>query len=70
MRQSINNFSQHSNQFGTLSEMVHGTWQDSVGDAFYRDIIQPMKEESSKMLTAMDELYSTLLNLKSEIDKI
>ena len=39
MRQSLNNFSQNSTQFGTLSETVRGTWQDSVGDAFYRDII-------------------------------
>lgn len=70
MRQSINNFSQKSTQFSTLSEKVHGTWQDSVGDAFYRDIIQPMKEESSKMSTAMEDLTSALYRIKEEIDKI
>lgn len=70
MRQSINIFSQHSNQFGTLSETVHGTWQDSVGDTFYRDIIQPMKEESSKISTAMEDLTSALYRIKEDIDKI
>lgn len=70
MRQSLNNFSQNSTQFGTLSETVRGTWQDSVGDAFYRDIIQPMREESSKMSTAMEDLTSALYRIKEEIDKI
>ncbi len=70
MRQLLNNFSQNSSQFGTLSETVNGTWQDSVGDAFYRDIIQPMKEESSKMSTAMEDLTSALYRIKEEIDKI
>lgn len=70
MRQSINNFTQNSTQFDTLSETVHGTWQDSVGDAFYRDIIQPLKEESSKMSTAMEDLTSTLYRIKEEIDNI
>lgn len=70
MRQSLNNFSQHSNQFSTLSETVHGTWQDSVGDAFYRDIIQPIKDESIKMTSAMEDLASSLYQIKAEIDKI
>lgn len=70
MRQSINRYIQQNNQFGTLSEAVHGTWQDSVGDAFYRDIIQPIKEESSKMSTAMEDLTSALYRIKEEIDKI
>lgn len=70
MRQSINSFSLQSAQFSTLSETVYGTWQDSVGDAFYRDIIQPMKEESSKMSTAMEDLTSALYRIKEEIDKI
>lgn len=70
MKQSINRFTQQNNQFGTLSEIVHGTWQDCVGDAFYRDIIQPMKEESSKMSTAMESLTLALYRIKEEIDKI
>ena len=70
MRQSINNFSRQSAQFGTLSDTVHGTWQDSVGDAFYRDIIQPMKDESTRMTTAMEDLTSELYRIKKEIDKI
>ena len=41
---------------------------DSVGDAFYRDIIQPMREESSKMSTAMEDLTSALYRIKEEID--
>lgn len=70
MRQLINKYIQQNNQFGSLSETIHGTWQDSVGDAFYRDIIQPMKEESSRMATSMEDLTSTLYRIKEEIDKI
>lgn len=70
MRQSINRYIQQNNQFGTLSETVRGTWQDSVGDAFYRDIIDPMKDLSSNMITAMEDLSSTLYRIKEEIDRI
>ena len=54
----------------SVSGNVRSTWNDVVGEAFYRDIIEPLKEQSSEMTTAMHELHSTLLNLKSEIDKI
>ena len=70
MRQSISNFVQSSSQMTQVSNTVRGTWQDNVGDAFYRDIIDPMKDLSSNMATAMENLSSTLYQIKEEIDKI
>ena len=70
MKQSISDFQHQSSQMLSVSGNVRSTWNDVVGEAFYRDIIEPLKEQSSEMTTAMDELHSTLLNLKSEIDKI
>lgn len=70
MRQTINDFRHNLSQMNQVSETVHGSWQDNVGDAFYRDIIDPMKELSSNMATAMEDLSSTLYRIKEEIDKI
>lgn len=70
MKQSINNFQHQTSQMLSVSGDVRNTWRDNVGEAFYRDIIQPLKEQSTEMTSAMDELCSTLLELKSEIDKI
>lgn len=70
MRQSINRYIQQNNQFGTFSETVLGTWQDSVGDVFFREIMEPMKDESIRMTTAMEDLSSTLYRIKDEIDMI
>lgn len=70
MKQAINDFRQSSNQFCQMSDSVHSTWQDNVGDAFYHDIIDPMKELSSNMATAMEDLSSTLYRIKEEIDRI
>lgn len=70
MKQSINNYTRQANQFSTLSDTIHGSWQDNVGDAFYRDIINPIKDLSSNMVTAMEDLSSRLYQIKEEIDKI
>lgn len=70
MKSSINSFIQSSAGFSQVAGAVYNTWQDNVGDAFYRDIIQPLKEESSKMSTAMDDMCSKLYRIKEEIEKI
>ena len=71
MQQTISHFRQEADLLCSISESIHTDgWQDSVGDAFYRDIIQPMKEESSKMSTTMEDLTSALYRIKEEIDKI
>lgn len=52
------------------ADAIRATWQDSVGEAFYRDIIQPLKNEESGMEAAMETLLSKLEQLKTQIEAI
>lgn len=70
MRQSINNFKNNAEQFNMTADAIRATWQDSVGEAFYRDIIQPLKNEESGMEAAMETLLSKLEQLKTQIEAI
>lgn len=70
MRQSISNFKSQTAQFSATADAIKASWQDNVGDAFYRDIIQPIKEESARMEMAMQALSSKLEQLKMQIDAI
>lgn len=71
MQQTISHFKQEADSLCSISEAIHTDgWQDEVGDAFYRDIIDLMKDLSSNMATAMEDLSSTLYRIKEEIDRI
>lgn len=70
MKQSLDTFRQNSAGFDRVSSMVRGSWQDSVANAFYEKIVEPLKAESSSLATAMDDLSETLQALKQKIDKI
>ena len=70
MRQSINNFNNQAAQFGSTADAIRTSWQDNLGDAFYRDIIQPLKNDVPGMEAAMTRLQSQLEQLKSQIDAI
>lgn len=70
MKSSINRFRQTSSGFNQVAGAVHSTWQDSVAESFYAKIVEPLKEESSSIATAMEDLSNTLEMLKSQIDSI
>ncbi len=70
MRDSINNFRQGSGKLDQVSDLVHVSWRDSIAENFYRDIVTPMKEESTAIAMAMDDLASTLEMIKEKIDSI
>ena len=70
MRQSTINFNNQATQFSATADAIKASWQDSVGDAFYRDIIHPLKEEAARMETAMQALPPKLEQLKTQIDAI
>lgn len=70
MRQSTNNFNNQVAQFSANADAIKASWDDSVGDAFYRDIIQPLKEEAARMEMAMQALPPKLEQLKMQIDAI
>ena len=70
MRQFIMNFKNDTEQFNMIADAIRTSWQDSVGEAFYRDIIQPLKDEEPGMVTAMETLSFSLEQLKTQIDAI
>lgn len=70
MRDSINNFRKGSGQLDQVSDSVHVSWRDSIAENFYRDIVTPMKEESTAIAMAMDDLASTLEMIKDKIEEI
>ena len=70
MKQSINQFRQSIVGFEHVSSQVRNTWQDSVAESFYAKIVAPLKEESSSIATAMDDLSNTLEMLKGQIENI
>ena len=70
MRQSINNFKNYSTQFNAIADAIRSSWQDNVGEAFYRDVIQPLKDEEPGMESAMQNLLYKLEQLKIQIDAI
>ena len=70
MRQFIMNFKNDAEQFNMTADAIRTSWQDNVGEAFYRDIIQPLKDEEPEMLTAMETLSFNLEQLKTQIDAI
>lgn len=70
MRQSIELFRTHLSQFSATADVVKASWQDNIGDAFYRDIIQPLKQESAEMVATMQGLPPVLEHIKSQIDAI
>ena len=70
MRQSTISFNNQVAQFSATADAIKTSWQDNVGDAFYRDIIQPLKEESARMETAMQALPQKLEQIKTQIDAI
>lgn len=70
MRQSINNFKNYSTQFNAIADAIRSSWQDNVGEAFYRDVIQPLKDEEPGMESAMQTLLYKLEQLKIQIDAI
>ena len=70
MRQSTINFNNQVTQFSATADTIKTSWQDSVGDAFYRDIIQPLKEAAERLEPAMQALPPKLEQLKTQIDAI
>lgn len=70
MRQSINSFRNNVRQFKSTADAIRPSWPDNVGDAFYRDIIQPLKAEAERLEPHMEELIVTLEQLKPQIDAI
>ena len=70
MRSSINNYRDNIKQFVASSDVLMSSWTDNVGDAFYREIINQLKEESARMETAMQTLITELEQLKIQIDEI
>ena len=71
MQQTIHQFRQETDLFYSISEDIHTDgWQDNIGETFYRDIIDPMKDLSYNMAAAMEDLSSALYRIKEEIDKI
>lgn len=70
MRDSINNFRQGSGQLDQTADSVRTSWRDGIADNFYRDIVTPMKEESTAMAAAMDDLTETLEMIKDKIEEI
>lgn len=70
MKTSINSFRQSSAGFNQVASSVRSTWQDNVAESFYTRIVEPLKEESSSIATAMDDLSNTLEVLKGQIDSI
>jgi hypothetical protein len=70
MRQSTINFNNQAMQFSASADAIKASWQDSVGDAFYRDIIRPLKEAAEQLEPAMQALPPKLEQLKIQIDAI
>ena len=70
MRASINHFEQSEHTFSTQSLHTSESWRDNVGNAFYRDIVEPIKQEAIEMKTAMNDLVNELELIKTEIDAI
>lgn len=70
MRSSINNFRGNITQFAASSDSLRPSWSDEVGDAFYRDIIEPLKEEAERLEPALQALPPQLEQLKIQIDAI
>ena len=70
MRSSINDYRGNITQFASTSDALRSSWSDEVGDAFYRDIIQPLKEAAERLEPAMQALPPKLEQLKTQIDAI
>lgn len=70
MRSSINDYRGNITQFATTADALRPYWPDAVGDAFYRVIIEPLKEEAERLVPAMQALPPKLEQLKTEIDAI
>lgn len=70
MRQSTINFNNQIAHFSATADAIKASWQDNVGDAFYRDIIRPLKEAAKQLEPAMHALPSKLEQLKTQIDAI
>lgn len=70
MRSSINNYRGNITQFAAASDALKPSWPDEVGDAFYRDIIRPLKEAAEQLEPAMQALPPKLEQLKIQIDAI
>lgn len=70
MRSSINNYRGNITQFAAASDALKPTWPDEVGDAFYRDIILPLKEAAEQLEPAMQALPPKLEQIKTQIDAI
>jgi hypothetical protein len=70
MRSSINEYRGNITQFAATADALRPSWPDTVGDAFYRDIIEPLKEEAERLEPAMQALPPKLEQLKIQIDAI
>ena len=70
MRQSTINFNNQTAQFSAAADAIKASWQDNVGDAFYRDIIRPLKEAAEQLEPAMQALPPKLEQIKTQIDAI
>lgn len=70
MRTSINNYKGNITQFAGTSDALKPSWPDEVGDAFYRDIIRPLKEAADQLEPAMQALPPKLEQIKTQIDAI
>lgn len=70
MRSSINNYRGNITQFAAAADALKSSWPDEVGDAFYRDIIRPLKEAVEQLEPAMQALPPKLEQLKIQIDAI
>lgn len=70
MRSSLSNYRSNITQFEATSDALRPSWPDEVGDVFYRDIIQPLKEAAERLEPAMQALPPKLEQLKTQIDVI
>lgn len=70
MNSIIYKFKQIEIHFSTESDAARAIWCDAVGDAFYRDIIFPLKENANELEVAMEELSTKLNEISKQIKKI
>lgn len=70
MKTAINSIKQSSANFNQIASSVRSTWQDNVAESFYAKIVDPLKEESSSIITDMEDLSNTLEMIKGQIDSI
>ena len=70
MRTDINIFRNSMGCIDNIGHEIKNGWNDTVGETFARDIIQPAAECTRDMDAAMSALADKLERIKTEIDRI